>query len=202
MERPLALQKGFTLVEILVAVALLAIIGTAFLGALTLASRVLLQADTRETARDIAEAQIEYIQNQNFIPITGNVTVMVGATLTATAPANSSLLELASTTDLPGSGTITIGLINNPLAETRSYTVQGSSTILLSGATANNHNIGEPVYVQYSPSPIPADQANYAVAITAKSSEDGDVNLQDITVNVYEGGVSKFTLEGKKVKWQ
>ncbi len=194
-------QKGFTLVEILVALALLAIIGVGLLSALMLASKVLLQADTQETARDIAEAQIEYVQNQDFMPLSGNITVMVGASLTAQAPAGSSLLKLASTANLPDSGTVTIGMIGDSLAETRSYIKDSSTSITLSGAISNIHNIGEPVYIQYSPAPIPSEQANYAVAITAKSAEN-DVNLQDITVTVYEGGVSKFTLEGKKVKWQ
>ena len=56
-------QKGFTLVEILVAVALLSIIGVGLLTALGSASKVLLKADSRETARDLAQAQMEYLQS-------------------------------------------------------------------------------------------------------------------------------------------
>jgi prepilin-type N-terminal cleavage/methylation domain-containing protein len=59
-------MKGFTLVEVLVAVALLSIIGTGLLGALGSASKVLLKADFRETSRDLAEAQMEYIQNLDY----------------------------------------------------------------------------------------------------------------------------------------
>ena len=61
-------EKGFTLVEVLVAVALLAIIGIGLLTALGSASKVLLKADTRETARDLAQAQMEYIQNYEYNP--------------------------------------------------------------------------------------------------------------------------------------
>jgi prepilin-type N-terminal cleavage/methylation domain-containing protein len=56
-------MKGFTLVEVLVALALLSIIGTGFLGVLGSASKVLLKSDFRETSRDLAQAQMEYIQN-------------------------------------------------------------------------------------------------------------------------------------------
>jgi prepilin-type N-terminal cleavage/methylation domain-containing protein len=59
-------NKGFTLIEVIVAVALLAIIGVGLLAALTGATKVLLKADTSETVRDLAQAQMEYIQNQDF----------------------------------------------------------------------------------------------------------------------------------------
>ena len=58
--------KGFTLVEVLVAVALLALVGVAILASLGGASKVLLKTDLRETARNLAEAQMEYIQNAPY----------------------------------------------------------------------------------------------------------------------------------------
>jgi len=68
-------MKGFTLVEVLVSVALLALIGLGFMTALGGASKVLLKADTRETARDLAEAQMEFVQNltYNTADPTGNL---------------------------------------------------------------------------------------------------------------------------------
>lgn len=59
-------QKGFTLVEIVVAIALLAIIGVGFLGALSNSSRFLIQTDVRETAKNIAEMQMEYVKSQGW----------------------------------------------------------------------------------------------------------------------------------------
>lgn len=59
-------QSGFTLIEVLVAVAILALLGVALLGGLTLSSETLLRADTQETARDVAEAQMENIQSQAY----------------------------------------------------------------------------------------------------------------------------------------
>lgn len=58
--------KGFTLVEVLVALALLAIVGVGLIAALGGASKVLSSADSRETARDLAQAQMESIQNQPY----------------------------------------------------------------------------------------------------------------------------------------
>ena len=59
-------MRGYTLVEVLVAIALLSTIGVGFMAALGTASRVLLKADTRESARDLAQAQMEYIQNLEY----------------------------------------------------------------------------------------------------------------------------------------
>jgi prepilin-type N-terminal cleavage/methylation domain-containing protein len=59
-------EKGFTLVEVLVAVAILSMLGIGLLGALTGASKTLLKADTRESARDLAQAQMEYVQNLGY----------------------------------------------------------------------------------------------------------------------------------------
>jgi prepilin-type N-terminal cleavage/methylation domain-containing protein len=69
-----ASREGFTLVEVLVAVALLSLLGATFIGGLTLSSRVLIHGDTRETSRDIAQAQLEFVQNQTFVALTLNVT--------------------------------------------------------------------------------------------------------------------------------
>jgi len=59
-------MKGFTLVEVIVAVALLVSIGVAILAALGGSSRVLLKADIRESARDLAQAQMEYVQDLEY----------------------------------------------------------------------------------------------------------------------------------------
>jgi prepilin-type N-terminal cleavage/methylation domain-containing protein len=59
-------MHGFSLVEVLVAVSILSLIGTGLFSALGGASRVLLHADIRESARDLAEAQMEYIQNLEY----------------------------------------------------------------------------------------------------------------------------------------
>jgi prepilin-type N-terminal cleavage/methylation domain-containing protein len=55
--------KGFTLIEVLVSIALLGIIGAGFLGALVTSSRTLIIADVRQTAKNFAEAQLEYMRS-------------------------------------------------------------------------------------------------------------------------------------------
>jgi prepilin-type N-terminal cleavage/methylation domain-containing protein len=59
-------QKGFSLVEVLVSVALLSIIGVAFLSSLGTASKTLMLTDEKQTARNIAELQMEYIKSQSW----------------------------------------------------------------------------------------------------------------------------------------
>ena len=59
-------QKGFSLVEVLVAVALLALIGVALLSLLTASTSLRGDTNLRETARNLATAQLEYIKNQPY----------------------------------------------------------------------------------------------------------------------------------------
>ena len=59
-------EKGFTLIEVMIAIALLGIIAVAFLGALATASRALVIADERTTAESVARSQMEYVKNQNY----------------------------------------------------------------------------------------------------------------------------------------
>ncbi len=59
-------QRGFSLIEVLVAMALLAGAGIAIIIALGTASKGVSTADERETAKNIAEMQLEYIMNQPY----------------------------------------------------------------------------------------------------------------------------------------
>ena len=59
-------SKGFSIVEVLVALALLGIIAVAFLGALSTASKAMIIADERATAESLARSQMEYVKNQEY----------------------------------------------------------------------------------------------------------------------------------------
>jgi prepilin-type N-terminal cleavage/methylation domain-containing protein len=66
-------QKGFSLIEVLISLAILALLGVAFLTALSGASKILLKTDTSETARDLAVAQMERLKSEPYNLRTYNV---------------------------------------------------------------------------------------------------------------------------------
>lgn len=61
-------QSGFTLVEVVISIMLLGIITAALANGLGTASNVLLKNDTRQTAKNLAESQMESVKNQLFVP--------------------------------------------------------------------------------------------------------------------------------------
>lgn len=65
-------ETGFTLVEAVISIALIGIIGAALYMGLGTASTVLLNTDARETAKNLAETQMEYIKSQNYVSGSGS----------------------------------------------------------------------------------------------------------------------------------
>jgi prepilin-type N-terminal cleavage/methylation domain-containing protein len=61
-------EKGFTLIETIVSVAILGCIGVAFLGGLATSSRSRALADEHVTSRILAESQMEDIRNLDYSP--------------------------------------------------------------------------------------------------------------------------------------
>jgi type II secretory pathway pseudopilin PulG len=61
-------QKGIALLEVLISLAILSILAVGMLSALAAASKVLLQTNARETAKNLAETQMEYIKSEGFVP--------------------------------------------------------------------------------------------------------------------------------------
>ncbi len=59
-------QSGLTLVEMLVSVAILGIITVALFNGFSTASRGVSIADERETAKNLAESQMEYVKDQVY----------------------------------------------------------------------------------------------------------------------------------------
>ena len=56
-------QKGLTLIEVLIAIAILGMIAVPFLTALSTSSRGLIIADERTTAESIVRTEMEYVKN-------------------------------------------------------------------------------------------------------------------------------------------
>ena len=59
-------QKGATLIEVLIAIALLGMIAVPFLTALSTSSRALIIADERTTAESLVRGEIEYVKSQDY----------------------------------------------------------------------------------------------------------------------------------------
>jgi len=59
-------EKGYSLVEVLIAIAIMGTVAVAFLSALATSSRALILADERTTAESIARSEIEYVKSQPF----------------------------------------------------------------------------------------------------------------------------------------
>jgi prepilin-type N-terminal cleavage/methylation domain-containing protein len=64
-------EKGFTLLEVVIAIALMGIVGVAIFTGLSNASKALSIADERATAESIARTQMEYVKR---LPYSGNYT--------------------------------------------------------------------------------------------------------------------------------
>lgn len=60
-------EKGFSLMEVMVAIALMGIVAVAFLGALSTGSKAIFIADERATAESLARTQMEYVRNRDYI---------------------------------------------------------------------------------------------------------------------------------------
>ena len=59
-------QKGFSLVEVLISLAILGLMGAAFLGGLATTSQILFTTNDRETAKNLAEFQMEYVKGLGY----------------------------------------------------------------------------------------------------------------------------------------
>jgi prepilin-type N-terminal cleavage/methylation domain-containing protein len=55
--------KGFAFIEILISLALLGIVSTAFFGAMGTASKSLIVNDEQQTSKNLAEMQLEYLKS-------------------------------------------------------------------------------------------------------------------------------------------
>jgi prepilin-type N-terminal cleavage/methylation domain-containing protein len=66
MIKRLRKQRGFVLVEVIIALGLLGVIGVAFLGALATASSAVIVSDKRATAESLARSEMEYVKSHDY----------------------------------------------------------------------------------------------------------------------------------------
>ena len=59
-------EKGFTFIEVVIGLAIMGIIAVGFIGGLGTAAKGLMITDERETANNLAEAQMENVKNQGY----------------------------------------------------------------------------------------------------------------------------------------
>jgi prepilin-type N-terminal cleavage/methylation domain-containing protein len=59
-------SRGFTLIEVLIAIAILGTIAITLLAALSTSSMAFIVADERATAESLARSQMEYVKNQGY----------------------------------------------------------------------------------------------------------------------------------------
>jgi prepilin-type N-terminal cleavage/methylation domain-containing protein len=61
-------REGFTFVEVLIALLVLAIISAAFMAALDTSSKSAQLSDVRTSAESLARTEMEYVKNSNYVP--------------------------------------------------------------------------------------------------------------------------------------
>jgi prepilin-type N-terminal cleavage/methylation domain-containing protein len=98
-------RKGFSLIEVSVAVALIGITAVGLATGLGIASKTLLGMDTQETAKDLAAAQMEYIQSLPYDSANNPPVYQVISGLSTKYPGYSIVTPMASRLDPKGDGT-------------------------------------------------------------------------------------------------
>jgi len=66
MKKLMSNESGVTLLETLVALAILGFVAVAFLGGLTTATRATIIADEQATAESLARSEMEYVKSQEY----------------------------------------------------------------------------------------------------------------------------------------
>jgi type II secretory pathway pseudopilin PulG len=80
-------ERGFGLVEVIIALGLLGIIGIAFLGALATSSTATIIYDERATSESLARSEMEYVKSQDYSSTPWSYELPAGTSPTGQFPA-------------------------------------------------------------------------------------------------------------------
>ena len=102
-------SRGFTMIEVLIAIAILGIISIGFLGALATTSLSVGRADERTVAESLARKQMEYVKNQVYqAALTGGIAtyqkisgIPEGYSIWSVASTSSTVVISANITGIP-----------------------------------------------------------------------------------------------------
>lgn len=139
MIKRLKKQRGYTLVEVIIAIAILGIIAIAFLGALATASTAIITSDERTSAESLARSHMEYVKDQDYsdIPWSYEITDLGRVVLTnypswwdddnppllSSNYAGYSVEVIAEDFDADNDGVIEVGLVGDEDERIRKITV-------------------------------------------------------------------------------
>ncbi len=80
-------SKGVSLIEVLIALAILGVIAVAFLGGLSTSLKAVFVSDERSTAQSLATSQMEYVKSQEYSTVVGwSYTVTTSGSSSSDAP--------------------------------------------------------------------------------------------------------------------
>lgn len=99
------MRKGFSLIEVSVAVALIGITAVGLAAGLGVASKTLTGMDSQETAKDLAAAQMEYVQNQAYDSVNNPPVYQILPGLSTKYPGLSIAAPMATRLDPRNDGT-------------------------------------------------------------------------------------------------
>ena len=206
-------EKGYTILEVLLAIFVTVVIGAAIALSIGTSSKVLVSANTQEVAKDIAASDMEYIRSlpfaSNYILLTsssgsssfGNP-VIFRAIVTPGAATGTVTFKDGGTA-LPGSSTVTLS--GGQAIFSTSTLTQGSHNITaVYSGDATHSSLTSIVFTQtvtasstttILPAPI---NSNYLSSINVTYLR---MNEQQIDITITWGGKTVFTLTDYRVNY-
>jgi prepilin-type N-terminal cleavage/methylation domain-containing protein len=118
-------EKGFSLLEVLVALGLMGVIAVAFLAGIASSSRAVLVADEKTTAESLARSQMEYVKEISYVD--GAATYDTDPELVADMPEGFGVSTSAQPLNSPDDGIqkimVTISYNSEPVTTLEDYKV-------------------------------------------------------------------------------